>query len=116
MPDTFEHALLIVKPDGVRHPEFSRILDRRLAELSLLQVATRDLLLSRSLARTFWRDGDVEEYIAYLREGPSRAIVVRGRQASRVTGQARSRMISWAALCPGIPEISPPGCWPAPHR
>ena len=77
-----EHALLIVKPDGKRHPEFPRMLDRRLAELSLRQVATRDLLLSRDQARTFWREGDVEEYVAYLREGPSRAIVVRGRQAT----------------------------------
>ena len=116
MRSTSEHALLIVKPDGVRHPQFPRILERWLAELSLRQVATRDLTMTREQARTLWRDGDVEEYIAYLREGPSRAIVVRGRQASRVTGQARSRMISWAALCPGIPEISPPGCWPAPHR
>ena len=38
--------------------------------------------MSREQARTFWREGDVEEYIAYLREGPSRAIVVRGRQAT----------------------------------
>ena len=79
---TSEHALLIVKPDGVRHPEFPRMLDRRLAELSLRQVAARDLVLSRDQARTFWREGDVEEYVAYLREGPSRAIVVRGRQAT----------------------------------
>ena len=81
-----EHALLIVKPDGMRHPEFPRMLDRRLAELSLRQVATRDLILSSAQARTFWRDADVEEYVAYLREGPSRAIVVRGRQA---TGKCR---------------------------
>ena len=77
-----EHALLIVKPDGVRHPEVPMMLDRRLAELSLRQVAARDLVLSRAQARTFWREGDVEEYVAYLREGPSRAIVVRGRQAT----------------------------------
>ena len=77
-----EHALLIVKPDGVRHPEFPRMLERRLTELSLRQVATRDVTLSRAQARTFWREGDVEEYIAYLREGTSRAIVVSGRQAT----------------------------------
>ena len=77
-----EHALLIVKPDGMRHREFPRMLDRRLAELSLRQVATRDLILSRDQARTFWREGDVDEYVSYLREGPSRAIVVRGRQAT----------------------------------
>ncbi len=82
MRSTSEHALLIVKPDGVRHPEVPRMLDRRLAELSLRQVAARDLVLSRAQARTFWREGDVEEYVAYLREGPSRAIVVRGRQAT----------------------------------
>ena len=82
MRTTSEHALLIVKPDGVRHSELSRLLERRLAELSLRQVATRDLILSRDQARTFWREGDVEEYIAYLREGPSRAIVVRGTQAT----------------------------------
>ena len=78
-----EHALLIVKPDGVRHPLFMGILDQRLADLSLRQVATRELLLSREQARTFWREGDVEEYVAYLREGPSRAVLVRGRQATR---------------------------------
>ena len=72
-----EHALLIVKPDGVRHPEVPRMLDRRLTELSLRQIAARDLVLSRAQARTFWREGDVEEYVAYLREGLSRAIVVR---------------------------------------
>jgi len=77
-----EHALLIVKPDGVRHPAFPRMLESRLAELSLHQVATRDVMLSSTQARTFWRKGDVEEYVAYLREGPSRAIVVRGRQAT----------------------------------
>ena len=77
-----EHALLIVKPDGVRHPEFPRVLARRLAELALHQVATRDVTLSRAQARTFWREGDVEEYVSYLREGTSRAIVVRGRQAT----------------------------------
>ena len=82
MCDITEHALLIVKPDGVRHPEFPRILAKRLAELSLRQVATRDLTMTREQARTLWRDGDVEEYIAYLREGPSRAIVVRDRQAT----------------------------------
>ena len=82
MRDITEHALLIVKPDGVRHPEFPRILEGRLADLSLRQVATRDLIMSRDQARTFWRKGDVEEYIAYLREGPSRVIVVRGRQAT----------------------------------
>ena len=42
-----EHALLIVKPDDVWHPRFTGILDKRLAELSLRQVATRELLLSR---------------------------------------------------------------------
>ena len=78
-----EHALLIVKPDGVRHPRFMGILDQRLAELSLRQVATRELRMSREQARTFWREGDVEEYVAYLREGPSRAVLVRGRQATR---------------------------------
>ena len=78
-----EHALLIVKPDGVRHSRFMGLLDQRLADLSLRQVATRELLLSRDQARTFWREGDVEEYVAYLREGPSRAILVRGRQATR---------------------------------
>ena len=77
-----EHALLIVKPDGVRHPEFPTVLERRLAELALHQVATRDVILSRAQARTFWREGDVEEYVSYLREGTSRAIVVRGRQAT----------------------------------
>ena len=82
MYSTSEHALLIMKPDGVRHPEFPRLLDRRLAELSLRQVAARDLVLSRAQARTFWREGDVEEYVTYLREGPSRAIVVRGTQAT----------------------------------
>ena len=82
MHSTSEHALLIVKPDGVQHPEFPWMLDRRLAELSLRQVAARDLVLSSAQARTFWREGDVEEYVAYLREGPSRAIVVRGRQAT----------------------------------
>ena len=82
MRDITEHALLIVKPDGVRHPEFPRSLERRLADLALRQVATRDLIMSRDQARTFWRKGDVEEYIAYLREGPSRVIVVRGRQAT----------------------------------
>ena len=82
MRDITEHALLIVKPDGVRHSEFPRILERRLADLSLRQVATRDLIMSRDQARTFWRKGDVEEYIAYLREGPSWVIVVRGRQAT----------------------------------
>ena len=71
-----------MKPDGVRHPEFPRILERRLADLALRQVATRDLIMSREQARTFWREGDVEAYIAYLREGPSRAIVVRVRQAT----------------------------------
>ena len=83
MSDLGEHALLIVKPDDVWHPRFTGILDKRLAELSLRQVATRELLLSRDQARTFWREGDVEEYVAYLREGPSRAILVRGRQATR---------------------------------
>ncbi len=82
MRTTTEHALLIVKPDGVRHSEVPRLLERRLAELSLRQVATRDLILSRDQARTFWQEGDVEEYIEYLREGPSRAIVVRGTQAT----------------------------------
>ncbi|MCY4378117.1 MAG: hypothetical protein OXC31_30520 [Spirochaetaceae bacterium] len=77
-----EHALLIVKPDGVRHPEFPRVLERRLAELALHQVATRDVILSRAQARTFWREGDVEEYVSYPREGTSRAIVVRGSQAT----------------------------------
>ena len=94
--DITEHALLIVKPDGVRHPEFPRILERRLADLALRQVATRDLILSREQARTFWREGDVEEYIAYLREGPSRAIVVRGRQATckcrRVKNELRKEL------------------------
>lgn len=82
MRSTSEHALLIVKPDGVRHPELPRMLERRLADVSLRQVAARELTLSKDQALTFWREGDVEEYVAYLREGPSRAIVVRGRQAT----------------------------------